>query len=302
MSLEVWDASRLRAAITPEHAVEALRRRLLDDPPSSARAVRTRHETTAGQLLLMPDESASHVGVKIVSVVPGNPAAGRPAVQGAYVLMDAATNSPVAVLDAAELTLLRTAAVSMLAVSHLAPAASASIVIVGSGPQAVAHAEAARVLGASSVRAVVRSEASAGRLRAMARDRGVSIEPAGSTSLGGADVIVCATSSGVPVLDDGDVAQNTVVVAIGAHEPTARELPAALLGRSTVVVESRTSARAEAGDVVMAEAELGRPVIAGDLAELVRGRVPVDLTRPRVFKSVGEAWEDLAVAALVDRA
>lgn len=304
MSLEVWDAARVRAEFTPERAVEALRRRLVDDPPSDERAVRTRHATAAGQLLLMPDESSQHVGVKIVSLSPGNPALGLPSVQGVYLLMDAATNSPVALLDAAELTLVRTAAVSMLAASHLAPQASPRVVVVGSGPQAVAHADAALcVLGASAVQAVVRSAASADRVRALASERGVLLDAVhvddAAAAIREADVVACTTSSAVPVLDDADVAAHAVVVAIGAHEPTARELPTALLARSFVVVESYAVARAEAGDVVLAEAELGREVVAGDLGGLVRGDVPVPLDGPRVFKSVGEAWEDLSVASLV---
>lgn len=303
MSLEMWDAGRVRTAITPERAVEALRRRLVDDPPPDERAVRTRHATAAGQLLLMPDESAHHVGVKIVSLSPGNPARGLPSVQGAYLLMEAGTHTPVAVLDAAELTLVRTAAVSMLAVSCLAPAAPPRVVVVGSGPQAVAHADAAlRVLGASTVQAVVRGAASADRVRALAAERGVPLDPVhlddASDAVREADVVVCTTSSAVPVLDDADVADHAVVVAIGAHEPTARELPSALMGRGFVVVESLAVARAEAGDVVLAEVELGREVVGAELGALVRGDVDVPLDRPRVFKSVGEAWEDLSVASL----
>lgn len=300
MSLDVWDAERVRSVITPERAVEALRRRLLDDPPPEERAVRTRHATAAGQLLLMPDESAQHVGVKVVSLVPGNPARGRPAVQGAYLLMDAATNSPMAVLDAAELTLVRTAAVSMLAASCLHPPGEPRVVVIGSGPQAVAHADAAaRVLGASSLVALVRGPASADRLRTAASQRGVAVEATMSSAvLLEADVIVCATSSTHPVLDDADVRDDAVVVAIGAHEPGARELPTALVGRSYVVVESSVSALAEAGDVVIAAAELGHDVLAAELGPLVRGELDVPRDRPRVFKSVGEAWEDLSVASL----
>lgn len=301
MSLEVWDAARLRRVITPERAVEALRRRLVDDPPADERAVRSRHATAAGQLLIMPDESAHHVGVKVVSLVPGNPSVGRPAVQGAYLLMDAATNSPVAVLDAAELTLVRTAAVSMLAVSCLGHAAAPRVVVIGSGPQAVAHADAARrALAAASVHVLVRGADSADRLHRNASDAGVDLEATRSREvLHGADVVVCATSSTAPVLDDTEVRDDAVVVAIGAHEPTARELPTALMGRAFVVVESAASARVEAGDVVMASAELGHDVVGAELGPLVRGEVDAPRDRPRVFKSVGEAWEDLSVASLV---
>lgn len=301
MSLEVWDAARVRAVVTPERAVEALRRRLVDDPPADERAVRTRHGTAAGQLLLMPDESRHHVGVKIVSLVPGNPAVGRPAVQGTYLLMDAETNSPIAVLDAAELTLVRTAAVSMLAVSCLGPAEAPRVVVVGSGPQAVAHADAARrVLGAAEVLALVRGADSAERLGRNASAAEVAVTATSSREvLREADVVVCTTSSTVPVVDDAEVRDHAVVVAIGAHEPTARELPTALMARAFVVVESAAAARQEAGDVVIASAELGRDVVGAELGPLVRGEVDVPRDRPRVFKSVGEAWEDLSVAALV---
>lgn len=88
------------------------------------------------------------------------------------------------------------------------------------------------------------------------------------------------------------------VNAVGSHEPTARELGAATIARGQVVVESRDAAMTEAGDLLMAFAE-GVPVevIRADLVELVHG-APVDRQQMTIFKSVGLAWQDLAVAAL----
>jgi ornithine cyclodeaminase/alanine dehydrogenase-like protein (mu-crystallin family) len=300
MSDDVWDAARLRAEVTPERAVAALRSRLLHDAPAADRPVRGRYPAASGTVLVMPDESRSHVGVKVVSLAPDNPTKGLPSVQGSYLLMDAHTLSPQAVIDAAELTLLRTAAVSLLAVLSLRPSSSPRVVVVGSGPQAVAHAEAAQLLAPSSVQAVVRGDAGLRRLSELAAARGVDVEPCDASAIADADVVLCCTSSRVPVLRDADVGDVAVVTAIGAHEPDARELPGALVARSFLVVESRSAARAEAGDVVLAEQEAGRELVAADLGEVVRGQVVVDGSRARVFKSVGEAWEDLAVAALVD--
>ena len=300
MTLPVFDAAALRARLTVPLVADALAARLRDDPPAEDRPARTRVDTRAGQVLLMPDESHAHVGVKAVTIARGNPARGLPAIQGAYLLLDAATLTPVAVLDAAELTLVRTAAVSMLAVLSLRPASSPRVVVIGSGPQAVAQAEAAQVLAPSSVRAVVRGDSGLRRLSELASARGVDVEPSDASAIADADVVLCCTSSRVPVLMDDDIGSGAVVTAIGAHEADARELPGLLVARSFLVVESRAAARSEAGDVVLAEAETGYPLIAADLGELVRGEVPVAVDRPRVFKSVGEAWEDLAVAALVD--
>ena len=111
---------------------------------------------------------------------------------------------------------------------------------------------------------------------------------------------MCATTARRPLFDGSLVRDGAVVIAVGSHEPEAREVDSALVARSVVVVESRASALREAGDVLGAIADGAVPAdggIAGDLADLVAGRVPLD-GRPRLFKSVGEAWEDLVVADL----
>jgi ornithine cyclodeaminase len=112
-----------------------------------------------------------------------------------------------------------------------------------------------------------------------------------------ADVVVCATTSPVPLFDGGLVRPGTVVVAVGSHEPGAREVDDTLVGASTVVVEARSAALREAGEVVQAVASgVLDPSTVVDLAEVVRGAV-VDRDRPVLFKSVGMAWEDLVIAA-----
>ena len=88
------------------------------------------------------------------------------------------------------------------------------------------------------------------------------------------------------------------MVAIGSHEPDAREVDERLVARATVVVESRARALREAGDVILAlrRARSPRPTCTTS-AELVRGEVRVRTDRPRLFKSTGMAWEDLVTAA-----
>ena len=93
---------------------------------------------------------------------------------------------------------------------------------------------------------------------------------------------------------------DATVVAIGSHEPGAREVDEPLVARATVVVESRASALREAGDVIAAidAGALGAGDLHG-LAELVRGEVAPAAGRPRLFKSTGMAWEDLVLARAV---
>jgi ornithine cyclodeaminase len=112
-----------------------------------------------------------------------------------------------------------------------------------------------------------------------------------------AQVVMCATSSSTPVIDDAWVADGTCVVAVGSHEPGSRELDSALMGRSVVVVEDVSTAVREAGEVVQAIGE--GALEATDLhtlSGLVAGKVRRSIGRPHVFKSVGMSWEDLVVA------
>ena len=112
--------------------------------------------------------------------------------------------------------------------------------------------------------------------------------------------MVCATSATAPLFDSGLLRAAAVVVAVGSHQPDARELDASLLGRATVVVEDIDTALREAGDVVLAIAE--GALAAGGLVpmrDVVTGSQVPDPGRPLVFKSVGMAWQDLVIAEAV---
>jgi ornithine cyclodeaminase/alanine dehydrogenase-like protein (mu-crystallin family) len=102
------------------------------------------------------------------------------------------------------------------------------------------------------------------------------------------------------VFDSELLRDDAVVVAVGSHEPDARELDAALLGRATVVVEDVATALREAGDVVLAIAD---GTLAWDdlvpMRDVVTGDFVVPTDRPLVFKSVGMSWQDLVIASAV---
>ena len=109
-------------------------------------------------------------------------------------------------------------------------------------------------------------------------------------------MIVCATTAREPLFDGDAVPDHATVVAIGSHEPDAREVDERLVTRSTVIVESRSSALREAGDILLAGL---RADDVHDIGELVRGKVTPAPGRPRLFKSTGMAWEDLVIARAV---
>jgi ornithine cyclodeaminase len=305
-------ADELVRRVPPSRARELLRSALAAGFDPASDPPRTILEAGTGHLLLMPSAGATAVGTKVLSLARDNPARGLPSIQAVYVLMDAETLTPQALIDGIALTNLRTPAVSAVAIQALAPAEVDSAVVVGSGPQALGHAEALLALrGVRRItvagRDLARAEECARQIAALEPDPGGGSAPGDvvatvdpdelQAAVRAAQVVMCATTAATPVIDATWVADGACVVAVGSHEPTSRELDGALMGRSFVVVEDRGAALREAGDVVMA---IDDGVLAEadvhTLADLVAGTVSRATDRPNVFKSVGMSWEDLVVA------
>lgn len=293
-------ADAVERSLSMAAAIDVLEATLLAGLDTETDGVRTRFATPSGELLQMPSANDRYCGSKIITVAPGNEGTAVPAIQGVYVLFDGATLTPVAVLDGAALTTLRTPAVSGLAVRHLATPGASRVALFGTGVQAWGHVAAvAAVLDVEHVDVIGRTPANVERLVERIRGTGVSAAAADATAVANADVIVCTTAAQVPLFDGNLVAEHALTVAIGSHDPAAREVDSVLAARSTVVVESHASALREAGDVVVPISE--GVLAAADLiplADVVRG-TPVRADRPRLFKGSGMPWEDLAVAGAV---
>jgi ornithine cyclodeaminase/alanine dehydrogenase-like protein (mu-crystallin family) len=288
--MRVLDAAALRAALPWPVAIAAVEAAFRDEDPA-ATPPRSHLTVPGGELLLMPAHGAAGLGVKLVTLAPGNPARGLPFIHGAYVLFSADGLVPEALLDGTELTAIRTAAVSALATDRLARPDARSLVVFGAGTQARVHVAAMRAVRAFASVAIVGRDPA--RARALADELGA--EVAGPEAVAGADVVCTCTTSAEPVFDGGLVAPGAHVNAIGAYRPDLRELDDAAMRGATVVVETRASALAEAGDVIGAGVEAESLVELGDV---VRGTAPgrPDGDAITVFKSVGLALEDLAIA------
>jgi ornithine cyclodeaminase/alanine dehydrogenase-like protein (mu-crystallin family) len=287
-------------------AVDALERALLDgldpedDPPRSAFAA------DAGEILLMPSSWAGAAGVKLPTVAAANPERGLPRIQGVYVLFDAATLAPTALVDGIALTSLRTAAVSALAVRLLASPGARRLVVFGSGPQAWSHVQALREMRPlERVDVFARDRARLDQFVRRCLEAGVDArapEAAAGEHIPEADIVCCCTTAREPLFDGALVAAGATVVAVGSHEPEAREVDDQLATRASVVVEARSAALREAGDVIQA-IEAG--ALAEDslmtLAELANGRANLPDEAPRLFKSTGMSWEDVVVATALAR-
>lgn len=256
-----------------------------------------------GTLLLMPALGATHSGVKIVHVAPGNAARGLPAVHAEYLLSDGTTGVPVALLDGGELTDRRTAAASVLAASFLARADSRRLLVLGAGKVAAALAEAHHAhFGLEEVAIWSRRPGQAQALVARLAAHGVPARAAPTADPRGFDIISSATLATTPLIHGRDLAPGQHLDLVGAFTATMREADADAVAHALVVADTRAGVLAEGGDVVQAIAEgaITEAHVAAELAELCRGTHPgrTDAAQVTLFKSVGWAGEDLAAAML----
>ncbi|HEY7010437.1 MAG TPA: hypothetical protein VH395_15915 [Jatrophihabitantaceae bacterium] len=292
MTLPVLTGAQITTLVSPADAVDAIEAALRGADPAGDPA-RSVVDVERGQLLLMPSTNPSVFGVKLVTV--GQP--GRsPRVQGVYVLFDAETLAPKAILDGAALTTLRTPAVSIAAVKPtlLRRTTAPRVVVFGAGPQGTGHADTlAAVCDVADVAYVVREPR--GRERTY-RAGSAQVEAV----LRAADVVVCATTARTPLFDSALLSDDAIVIAVGAHEPDAREVDSALMAGAQVVVEDVATALRECGDVVLAidDGSLDADALV-PLRDVVTGAVVPPDSGPVVFKGSGMAWQDLAVAARV---
>lgn len=296
-------ADEVFASVDFGGAVAALDAALLAGLDPAAGSPRSIVDVQNGQLLLMPAEGAGFAGVKLASVAPGNPDRGLERIQAVYLLMDSETLTPLALVDGTAITTLRTPSVSAVAASYLAEPGAAELVVFGSGPQAWGHVQALRaVRPLERVTIVARNAGRAEALAARLRADGLLATVGDASAVASAPLIVCATTASEPVFDGALVRDDACVIAVGSHEPTMRELDSALMARSQVIVEDRATALREPGDIIVPlnEGVLDAAALV-PLAELVTGRAQLDHSRPRVFKSVGQGWQDLVVAAEVFR-
>ena len=239
---------------------------------------------------VMPAVYGTVMGAKMVAFYPGNVNLQKHTHMAMIQLFRADTGEPLVTMDGRLITEMRTAAVSAVAIDYLAAPEAKVLAILGSGVQARSHMRAlAGIRSFTEVRVWSRSEDHA---RQFASEIGARVTTA-EQAVSGADVILALTSSPQPILMGRWLSPHAMVCAIGAATPDRRELDEEAM-RGPVVVESREAALEEAGDIVLANAQ-----VSAEIGELLNGAQWNRGERPVVFKSVGIAVEDIAAAQLV---
>ncbi|MDR5694233.1 MAG: ornithine cyclodeaminase family protein [Armatimonadota bacterium] len=313
--MRILTAAEVRQALPMGEAIAAVREAAIELSQGTANVPVRLHlpiPPQEGIALYMPAylEGAPALGMKAVSVFPRNPEQGFPTIHAVVLLQDVSTGRPLALLEGAYLTALRTGAISGLATDLMARKDARVVALFGAGAQARTQLEAvATVRSIQEVRIVSRRPE---RTRLFAQEMaqqafltGVDVRVAYSPhdAVEGADIIITATTSPLPLFDGKMVKPGAHINAIGAFTPTTREVDSFLVKRARVVVDSRSGCLAEAGDLLIPiqEGVITAEHIVGELGEValgkIRGREHAD--EITLFKSVGNAAFDVAVAMAV---
>jgi ornithine cyclodeaminase/alanine dehydrogenase-like protein (mu-crystallin family) len=259
-----------------------------------------------GALGMMPAFLASPrtMGVKVISVFPGNVRTGYESHQGTVLLFDTEHGQLLAVIDAGQITAVRTAAVSGVATRLLARSEASNLALLGSGTQACTHLQAMRL-----VREIKRIrvwglplEHAREFAKRESERQGVKIEPmeTAQAAVEGADIICTVTSAKEPILFGPWISAGAHINAVGASSPVARELDTETVARSRMYVDKRESILNEAGDFLFPKKEgaVDDSHILGEIGEILVGRIQGRRSEQEItlFEALGLAVEDVASA------
>lgn len=308
--MRVLGAAEIRSLAPMPRLIESLREAFRDPFKSPARQLAQVPGGKGDRLLLyMPAFDREGGGaIKLATVFPDNPDRGLPTIQAALVVF-AETGTPVAVLDGAMVTRLRTSAASALASTYLSRTDSEHLVVVGTGAlapyMALAHCTVRPIRRVTVAgRHAGRATETAAEIRSLiASDIEVGVATSLDQVVPAADIVSCATSSEQPVLAGKWLRPGAYVDLVGSFSPIKREADDEAVVRSRLFVDTFEGALAEAGDLLqpLERGLIDRDRIEGELSDLVSGRATGRRGADEIvlFKSVGTAIEDLAAAKLI---
>jgi len=260
----------------------------------------------SGLLGMMPGYAAGPniIGVKLITVFPGNGAAGHPSHQGVVILFEATHGQPLLILDAGEITAIRTAAASAVATRLLSREEANSLAIIGTGEQAERHIEAITLVrDIKKIYCWGRNPAHTTTLqKKLAEQHSIPIQitPTAQTAVEAADIVCTVTASAQPVVQGDWIKKGAHLNVVGSCSPNSREVDTTAILRSSLFTDRYESLFNEAGDFLLPKKEgrITETEVKGEIGEVLTG-TKKGRTRPdeiTLFKSLGIAAEDLYAA------
>ena len=259
-----------------------------------------------GGMGLMPGEIDSAFGAKLIALYPGNPAKGRPAIQGVIVVFDPATGTPAAIVDGASVTAIRTAAASAAATRALARDDACVLALLGYGVQAETHLEAMRcVRPVHEVRVWGPNLEKARRFAAAHKhgDLTVTAVDTARKAVNGADLVCAVSAAAKPIIEGRWLSPGCHLNLVGAHSPKTREADGETMARSRIFTEITKFAMAESGEILMAinEGHITETDLCGEIGAVIDSQTEGRRSKNEItlYLSLGNTAQDLAAANLI---
>ena len=303
--IRILSAADVRAALPMPKAIDAMRHAYSQLSAGKAIAPQRQHlSTDKGVTLIMPAylPERSEFGIKVVSVYDDNPNLELPRITATVLVLDPATGVPKAIMDGASLTAIRTGAGGGVAADLLARQDAKTVGVFGAGVQARAQLQAVMaVRDITNVNLISRTLTSAEQFAAEISEWKDAPEVyrvrTPEAVVQDADIVICATTSGTPLFDGNALPPGTHITAVGTFVPEKREVDTTTIRRADrIVVDSREDCLAEAGDLIIPNAE-----IDAEIGEILNGDKPGRESKDEItfFKSVGVAVQDAVAGAAV---
>jgi len=307
--MQIINADSVAEALPYDRLIESLKKAFSTEtisPERTQHKIKTNGNYDATLLVMPAWRQGKNVGIKIVSVFPGNVEQNLSAVHANYFLLDAENGLPKAVLDGTELTLRRTACASALAADYLANHDVKTLLMVGTGNLAPHLVKAhMQVRDYSRVLIWGRRQKKAEQLISFLEFDNIKIDVVTDLkkAVSVADVISCATLSNEPLILGKWLKPGQHLDLVGAFTPEMREVDNQAVVLAKIVVDTYDGALSESGELITAlkEGAIVEKDILAELAEIIKEEKTVRTKADEItlFKSVGTALEDLAAAELV---
>ena len=306
MKIRILSAQDVESALPMEKAVDVIR--VAFGQLSAGRVtlpLRGQIATEKGLTFLMPAylHQTQELAVKLVSVYGENSRLGLPSVTAIVLVLDSQTGLPRALIEGNSLTAIRTGAVGGLAAQLLSRADAKVVGLFGAGVQAKAQLQGVMaVRSLEQVNLISRTHASAeklaGEIHTWSNAPKVNLVSTPQQAIQNAEIVITATTSATPVFDGQDLRPGTHVTGVGSYQPQMREVDEVTVRRARIVVDSREACLAEAGDLIIPQAQ-----IDAELGEIVNGLKPERQSDSEItfFKSVGVAVQDTSAAGYLFR-
>lgn len=296
---------KVKELLPMNEAIELMKRAFIQISASSVtlpQRIKLDMPEVSADSLIMPVYSAADkkYAVKIVSLNQNNPSQNLPFIHAIMILFNAENGKPIAILDAENLTAIRTGAASGLATKMLSNLNASVAAIFGAGVQAKYQLKG--ICTIREIKKVFLFEKNADKAKSfkeeLERESSIIIQISNDQNiLEDAEIICTATTSKVPVFKDKLISPGTHINSIGSYQPTKREIPTETVKRSTVFVDSKESCLKEAGDLIIPTKE-GNQIILSEIGEVLQNKKSGRTSEKEItlFKSVGTAAQDLTCA------